>query len=104
MMLPGSILLLVSLIAKLVAGEVLPFPVRAPDALGGSMLVERLTNAPLAEREEIIAEEVLSGNVPAFLRNPCAVELRKTIGENEVTATVYVTPDYLAIGSDEDYI
>src|SRR5688572_13687416 len=102
MKLPGSILLLVSLVANLIAGEVLAVPARAPDAPAGTVLLGRLTNSTVAEREEIIADEVLSGNVPAFFRKLCPVELRKTTAEKEVTATVYVTPDYLAIGSDED--
>ena len=100
---PQLILLLLAQLANLLAAEVLPLPARAPDAPVGSVLLERLKASPIAEREEVIVEEVLAGNVPAFLRNLCPVDLRKSIDDKDVAAKVFATPDYLAVGSDDDF-
>lgn len=50
-----------------------------------------------------IARQVKAGNVPAFLRKLCPVKV--TLEEAGLTnnATFFVTPDYLAVGSDDDY-
>ena len=101
---PQFSLLLLALMANVLATEVLPLPARASDAPSGSALLERLKSAPIAEREEILVEEVLAGNVPPFLRTLCPIALRQTIGDKEVSATAFVIPDYLAVGSDEDYL
>jgi hypothetical protein len=54
-------------------------------------------------REEIIFSEVRSGNIPKFNRK--LVEIRDTvlINNRDYTIKYYVIPDFLAIGSDEDY-
>ena len=54
-------------------------------------------------REEIIFNEVRSGNIPKFYRK--LVEIRDTvlINNRDHTVKYYVLPDFLAIGSDEDY-
>jgi hypothetical protein len=58
----------------------------------------------LAEREKQAVAEVLSGNVPNFLRRLCPVEVTNVVGNTTNHATFFVTPDYLAIGSDADYL
>jgi hypothetical protein len=57
------------------------------------------------EREQAILDEISKGNLPEFLRKLVPVELRyeSTAGKN-LTATIFVTPDYLAIGSDSDFL
>lgn len=71
-------------------------PPRPKDAPGGSELFARLEKLPLAEREVLLMAELLRGNLPEFLRKPAAV----TLGP----LTVQVLPDYLAVGSDTDFI
>lgn len=52
--------------------------------------------------------EITSGNFPQFLRQFKSVPIRGTIKvdhqEREVATTIEVMPDYLAIGSDEDFV
>lgn len=67
--------------------------------MSGTEIIGRLASLSLEEREEIVLEEVLRGNVPEFLRRLVPV----TIRQDGHTATFFATPDYLAIGSDEDY-
>jgi hypothetical protein len=50
-------------------------------------------------REENVLKEIASGNIPDFLK--CLKPVTIKSGDN--TLIYYVTPDYLSIGSDEDY-
>jgi hypothetical protein len=57
------------------------------------------------EREQAILEEISKGNLPMFLRKLVPVELRgESPSGKSLTATIFVTPDYLAIGSDSDFL
>lgn len=53
------------------------------------------------ERDAAILREIESGNIPEFLRNPKTIVVRDAQGN---TAEFQVLPDYLAIGSDNDYV
>jgi hypothetical protein len=57
------------------------------------------------ERQMRALDELLRGNVPDFLRKlkPVHLSHRSPHGEM-ITALIWVTPDYLAIGSDEDFL
>jgi len=52
------------------------------------------------EREALVAEAVLAGNVPEFERAMVPVPL----GDGGRTGRVWVLPDYLAIGTDDDWV
>jgi len=57
------------------------------------------------DREETILEEISKGNVPPFLRKLVPVELQCGLANGKkLTATIFVMPDYLAIGSDSDFL
>jgi hypothetical protein len=60
--------------------------------------VERLHWDPLddLERERFYVEQLVGGNVPAFMRRFVAVQVGQL--------TLYVAPDYLSVGTDEDYV
>lgn len=82
-------------------------PPRAPDALAGTQFIRYLVTLEPEQREAAIVAEVLSGNIPAFLRQLVPVEVSSPFdahGEVPVSATLCVIPDYLAIGSDDDYV
>ncbi|UCF92491.1 MAG: hypothetical protein JSW39_30225 [Desulfobacterales bacterium] len=57
------------------------------------------------ERQTRALDELLRGNVPDFLRKlkPVHLSYRSPQGKT-ITALIWVTPDYLAIGSDEDFL
>jgi hypothetical protein len=49
--------------------------------------------------------ELERGNVPSFLGHLTPVKLATNPGNGRlVAATIWVTPDYLAIGSDDDFL
>lgn len=82
--------------------ELLSLPARSADAPGGREFAKSLEGLDLRSRDAKIADAILSGNVPDFLRRL----VRVTITNNSATphiGTFYVTPDYLAVGSDSDY-
>jgi hypothetical protein len=57
------------------------------------------------EREQAILAEISKGNLPEFLRRLVPVELRCNSGAaKNLVATIFVTPDYLAVGSDSDFL
>ena len=85
------------------ASHQLNLPERPLDARSGSEVVEAITGLGLVEREEILVSEILGGNVPSWLRELSAVKLEAIVSETRQTATIWVTPDYLAVGSGEDY-
>jgi hypothetical protein len=83
------------------------FPPRLASAMRGPDFIQRIRDASLDEREAAILHEILSGNFPQFLRRFKSVPIRGTIKvdnqEREVATTIDVMPDYLSIGSDDDF-
>jgi hypothetical protein len=82
--------------------QTLLLPERSTNALGGSEFAKRVESLELSQREGQIFEQITSGNVPNFLRKLCAVTVTNK-ADGKTAATFHVAPDYLAVGSDEDY-
>ena len=80
-------------------------PARSLQDLTGSQFVRFVSNMTAPEREQAILAEISKGNLPEFLRKLVPVELRCESGAaKNLAATIFVTPDYLAIGSDSDFL
>ncbi len=79
------------------AASELTLPPRAADAISGREFAARIATLDLATREAAVVAEVQHGNVPDFWRRFVDVNL-------EGRATISVAPDYLAVGSDGDYL
>jgi hypothetical protein len=57
------------------------------------------------QREDAILGQLLEGNLPSFLRKLAPVKLNcEVAGRKTLTAAVFVMPEYLAIGSDNDFL
>lgn len=69
----------------------------------GDSFAVSVQNLALEQREEAIFEEISMGNIPDFLRTPIPVKFSKRIGEINYQVSFFVMPDYLAIGTDENY-
>jgi hypothetical protein len=71
---------------------------------GGSEFMHRIKSLPLSEREEEIYKVLSSGNLPDFLRKPVILKgsFKDALGE-EHEVIYQAMPDYLAVGSNEDY-
>lgn len=80
-------------------------PPRAPSAPGGAEFARRVMSMDERERDLAIRRALLDGDLPRFLRAAVPVELSGRGADGAVTrVTLCVLPDYLAIGSSNDYL
>lgn len=80
-------------------------PDRLPTAQSGSEFARRIRGLSGTSREAEIASELLAGNMPNFLRHLEPVAFHREMAEGRaMEVTVCVGPDYLSIGSDEDFL
>lgn len=84
--------------------EKLALPERAANAPSGTELVQRLTSLAPTNREQEIFAQVSAGNVPGFLRVLKPVLITNDAAGSRHILKLNVTPDYLAIGSDTDFL
>ena len=81
-----------------------PIPPRTSGAPTGSQFIAEVAGMTRTAREVRITEEVTGGNIPGFLRQFVPVTVSSVIGGTPTSATYYVTSDYLAIGTDADFV
>lgn len=80
-------------------------PARLASAPTGREFVARVKGLSSDERESRILAELMDGNVPSFLRRLVPVTFSERLADHrDVTVTLCVAPDYVAIGSDDDYV
>lgn len=75
-------------------------PIKSTSAVPGSVFIQNNMNTSGGVREANTLKEFLAGNIPDFLRKFIGVEV--TLGEDKIT--YLVSTDYLAIGTDSDYV
>ena len=79
-------------------------PERQVGALSGALFYEQIRTLPLDEREDAIVEAFASGNIPEWLRREVRIDMEATDNNGTVhQVTFWVLPDYLAVGSDDDF-
>ena len=98
-----SPLLLVGLSMVPISAQELRLPTRPADAPGGSEIVHAIRSMNLADREERIYAEIARGNVPSWLRRLRPVRMTREGSDGTHSVVFHAAPDYLAVGSDEDY-
>jgi hypothetical protein len=80
-------------------------PRRPLSALTGSEFAKGISEMEGKPREQAILAQLLEGNLPDFLRTLRPVFLDHTFEDGRrVTATIFVMPDYLAVGSNSDFV
>ena len=80
-------------------------PARARQALTGSEFARFVSSMDTRQREQAILNQIVEGNIPAFLRNLVPVELKFDLpNAKSLGATIFVAPEYLAIGSNSDLL
>ena len=84
-------------------GTILDLPSSSGNSYSVTELIQLLTPLGLREREDIIYSEILSGNIPSFLRQLTPISLDKELNGLSYSLSFYVTPDYMALGSNDDY-
>lgn len=90
------------------AGVASAIPPHRPGSTGGADFLRRIAALGEHERDRAIRDELLAGNVPAFLR--AAVPVRLEAGGSlasarpALTVTLCVLADYLSVGSNADHV
>ena len=80
-------------------------PPRKKRAMTGSAFIESIATLSRTAREEAIRRELMAGNIPSFLRRLSTIETSATDSLGVLRTLRYeVMPDYLAIGSDGDFV
>ena len=82
----------------------LALPPRAGDAPTGSEFARLAERMPVTERELWVGREVLSGNIPGFLRAFVPISFQQSLSNQSYTVELEVLPNYLAVGSETDYL
>jgi hypothetical protein len=75
-------------------------PPRPGKALGGKAFAETIADLPPKAREAAIVQEITRGNIPDYQRTFRTIHVKADGHE----CSYNVMPDYLAIGSDEDFV
>lgn len=84
--------------------NILMIPPRPKDALTGSQFMNKIMDMSFEQRDDEIYNQISIGNIPDFLRTLTKITSNFTDAEGkEHICTYEVMPDYLAIGSDEDF-
>jgi hypothetical protein len=98
------LIIAVVLLAACRSQQSISLPARSKEATGGTAFYKKVIPLSREEREAIAVQEVLSGNIPPFLRRfvPVQVEVSDSLGTAH-KAVYYVSADYLSIGSNADF-
>lgn len=104
-LLAGSVVLTGFLLGSASAALATGFPQRPNDAMTGSDFARQTNGMAPANRERLVLSEFRKGNVPSFLRQSVPVNLSwQDVSGASHTGVIQVLPDYLAIGSDADFL
>lgn len=80
-------------------------PAEPGQSLTGSQFAASVAHMDPRQREKAILGELLQGDLPDFLRNLIPVKLSyQPPGGRALNATMFVMPEYLAIGTDRDFL
>ena len=81
----------------------LSLPIRDKDAAGGNKFFHMIGPLKWHLRDSLILNEILSGNVPGFLKKLVPVKVSLRVNNKIIRATYFVTPDYLSVGNNNDF-
>lgn len=79
-------------------------PARAANAPTGDELALRVFELSGPARDALILTELMQGNIPAFLRHLVPVTVSGETARGAARITVCVLPDYLAVGSNANFL
>jgi len=92
---------------KLTAADTIAYlnlPDRPANAINGSEFAHQVANLSLTDRERAVVKEILAGNVPSFSRKLRPLTLNQKINSKNYKLIFFTVCDYMAIGSDQDYL
>lgn len=99
----NKLILLLGVFGLTLKSQTLNVPPRLSSYMTGTQFTAAIAPLSFTQRESLIYNEFIKGNVPNFLRTLCPVTSTALISGVTQSVTYYVIPDYIAIGSDVDY-
>jgi hypothetical protein len=89
-----------------IGAEVFPgIPARPAGAMGGHAFMNSIASLSSTAREAAILTELGRGNIPSFLRTFKTLEIRwQDSKRHRLSGRISIMPDYLAVGSDTDFV
>ncbi|KQS28488.1 hypothetical protein [Pedobacter sp. Leaf194] len=98
-----EVLILITCWCQIAQSQVLRLRKRKEHALDGKAFALSISDSTLGlkDRERLIYQEIKNGNVPDFLRKLSKLDMSPNNTHDAVS--LYVLPDYFAIGSNEDF-
>lgn len=81
----------------------LNFRDQSSETITGEAFYNAVLSKTREEREKIAAQEILSGNIPDFLKKFTPVKFDTVIEGKNFRVKLYVLPDYLSIGTEENF-
>ena len=99
-----TLVVLIHVAALQVCAQTLRLPPRPTDAPSGSEFAALVSTLPRDLREAHIFNQIVRGNIPTRLREFVPVPITRTMDGARQIITFFVLPDYLAVGSDEDFL
>ncbi len=83
------------------------WPVASPGVVrqGATAFYQTVAASQWRERDSLARLQILSGNMPSFLRNFVRINVSLTDSSSGKTINAYyfVSPDYLSVGTDDDW-
>ncbi len=75
------------------------------DEITGSAFYKQAAAYNWLQRDSLAVQQILSGNIPSFLKKftPVTVFIFDSSSNKKTKATFFVLPDYLSVGTDEDW-
>lgn len=73
--------------------------------INGHLYYNQVQGKDLNERENMAVEAILGGSIPEFLTkfHPIKTSMYDSVSGKQLKALYYVSPDYLAVGDNEDW-
>lgn len=102
---PVTFILLATVFVACNSGRHIHTAYPSQNRLSGSAFYKSAAAFNWKQRDSFAVQQVLSGNIPSFLKHlvPVSISIPDSTNRKEIKATYYVTPDYLSIGTDEDW-
>lgn len=99
------VFLIIIFTVKNLSAQTLNLKLRKNNALTGSEFAKSIGDSTLTlqQRENLIFDEIKSGNVPEFLRKLTEIKDTTEISNQTFIVSYYVLPDYFAIGGNSDF-
>ncbi len=99
------LLVFIICLSNLVQAQVLKVNQYILNPLGGKEFATSLasSNLSLEDRESVIYQQFVNGNIPDFLIQLKKVSHTENIEGKDYTVTFFVVPDYLAVGNTSDF-